>query len=146
MRITLALTILSLLVANGATRSAAPAVFALQAAPAGDSQGDTAMGPTETDLVKWAFTQGGLMLVLIVVLLSYRRDFFRKAESHQLQIDALREEKRDLVRVLEQNASAMVNHAVATAANTKATELLAQNVNNLAERRMWPRPSTEGGA
>lgn len=34
-------------------------------------------GGVEIDLVKWAFTQGALALVLIVVLWSYRRDYAR---------------------------------------------------------------------
>lgn len=34
-------------------------------------------GGIEIDLVKWAFTQGALALVLIVVLWSYRRDYAR---------------------------------------------------------------------
>lgn len=34
-------------------------------------------GGLEIDLVKWAFTQGALALVLIVVLWSYRRDYAR---------------------------------------------------------------------
>ena len=97
------------------------------------------MGQTETDLVKWAFTQGGLMLVLIVVLISYRRDFFRKNEGQQAQIEGLREEKLHLVNVIEKNANAMVTQAVATQANTRATEMLAENVNILLDRRMGPR-------
>lgn len=141
MRITLALTILCAMVANSANRSviagSAP-VFAYQA-PAAGPQGETAMGPTETDLVKWAFTQGGLMLVLIVVLVSYRRDFFRKNEASAALTEALREEKRELRTVLDKCANAMLDQAVATQSNTKATEMLAQNVNNLADRRMGPR-------
>jgi len=142
MRITLALTILCALVANGVTRSvpvASAAVLAFQAAPGQSPSGDTGMGQTETDLVKWAFTQGGLMLVLIVVLISYRRDFFRKNEGQQAQIEGLREEKLHLVNVIEKNANAMVTQAVATQANTRATEMLAENVNILLDRRMGPR-------
>lgn len=143
MRITLALTILAAMVTAGATWSpvlSAP-VFALQDAGAVTNQGGP-MGPTEIDLVKWGFTQGGLTLVLIVVLFSYRRDFFRKHEAKQAEtdakqaeIDALRADKRELVAVLDKNANAMIHQAVAVNANTEATKLLAQNVNNLAERR-----------
>lgn len=97
------------------------------------------MGATEIDLVKWGFTQGGLTLVLLVVLGSYRRDFFRKSEAKQAEIDLLREEKLMLAGVIRDSTKAMVDQAVATNANTKATELLAQNVNNLAERRQHGR-------
>lgn len=141
MRIALALTILGAMVASSATRSVTPTpVFAFQdAAPPAANHGGTGIGATEIDLVKWGFTQGGLTLVLIVVLVSYRRDFFRKNEGAQREIDAVRDEKRDQVAVLDKCANAMLQQAVATLANTKATEHLAQNVNNLAERRYGDR-------
>lgn len=142
MRITLALTILSAMVATGATRTpvvTAP-LFAFQdVTTATPNPGGSDMGPSEIDLVKFGFTQGGLALVLIVVILGYRRDIFRKLEASQAQIDALRDEKREHAAILDRCANAMLTQAVATQANTKATELLAQNVNNLAERRGWQR-------
>lgn len=133
MRITLALMILAAIVTTAATPTSVVTtpVFALQDAAAIPNQG-VPMGPTEIDLVKWGFTQGGLTLLLIVVLVSYRRDFFRKN-------DELREEKREQAAVIEKCANAMIAQQLATQANTKATELLAQNVNNLAERRHGPR-------
>jgi len=106
-----------------------PAIANARVAQGASPDGDHgAMPPTEIDLVKWGLTQGGLTLLLIVVLASYRRDFFRK-------IDALVDEKRAFTAVLDKNSDAMQQMAVATNVNTKATELLAQNVNNLAERR-----------
>lgn len=137
MRIALALSILCWLVVSSASRTM-PAHAAGQDTAAIQSTGGT-MGTTEIDLVKWGFTQGGLTLLLLVVLMSYRRDFFRKNEAALTMVEALREEKRDQVAVLDKCAHAMLTQAVATQANTKATELLAQNVNNLAERRNWNR-------
>lgn len=98
-------------------------------------EGDRWMGAPEIDFLKWGFTQGGLAIVLLVVLAAYRRDFFRKQEMTDATIRVIQEEKRVLVAVLEKNADAMIDQAVAVEANTKATELLAQNVNNLSERR-----------
>lgn len=134
MRITLAVLVLSAIVALGAVGGP---VSALQTTP-GITPVETDMGP-ETDIIKWGVTQGALTLVLMLVLISYRRDFFRKHEVKQGEIDALREEKRMLSSVIEKNADAMVRQAVSVNANTDATRLLAQNVNSLAERRQWER-------
>ncbi len=136
MRIALAVLILGVMAMSGAPRTLAatsPAI-ALQIAPA-SLPGDMRMGATEIDLVKWGFTQGGLTFLLLVVLVSYRRDFFRKNEAKQAEIDSLREDKRSLRDVLKENANAMVSQALATQANTKATEQLAANVKDLADRR-----------
>lgn len=35
----------------------------------------TPVGSTDLDLVKWGLTQGGLVLVTLVILWSYRKDF-----------------------------------------------------------------------
>lgn len=132
MRITLALTILCALVANGLVRTATgvpSSLAAFQAAPAQGPQVETA---TEAEVVNRAIREGGLLLALLLVLFSYRRDFFRQNE-------ALREEKREQVAVLDKCANAMLAQAVATQVNTEATKLLAQNVNNLADRRLGPR-------
>jgi hypothetical protein len=122
MRLVIVIVALSLLVAMGRVPAAAQPLT-------------PSAGPQETDILKWSFTQGALTLVLVLTLVSYRRDFFRRIDSKQSEIDLLREEKRMLRDVIERNAEAMLSQAVAIAGNTKATELLAQNVNNLAERR-----------
>lgn len=144
MRITLTLMILSAIVATAAMRTpsaVASTALAFQGAPAVSSvpQSDAEFGTREIDLVRWAFTQGGLTLVLILTLFSYRRDFFRKNEMKQAEVDQLRQDKRELVAVIDKNAQAMTQHAVSVNANTEATRQLAQNVNNLAERRHGPR-------
>lgn len=130
-----------LLLASIAVSSAFGVASAQSASPATQANpGDASMlGATEIDLVKWAFTQGGLMVVLLVVLISYRRDFFRKQEIKQSEIDLLKEDKRMLARVLERNADAMTQHTMALSANTRATEQLALNVFQLADRRARPR-------
>lgn len=131
MRITLAVLLLCAMVAMGAGGG----VSAQQQPLTQDlTRVEPDMG-TEADLLKWSVTQGALTLVLVLVLISYRRDFFRKVAAKDAEILALREEKRELVAVLEKGADANIRQAVAIAANTEATKLLAQNVNNLAERR-----------
>lgn len=111
------------------------AVLGMSSPPSAQQLTPTAETPNETDIVRWSFTQGALTLVLVLTLFSYRRDFFRKIDAKQSEIDVLRDEKRMLRDVLEHNAEAILRQAVATSENTKATERLAQNVNNLAERR-----------
>lgn len=49
----------------------------LEAEPLGAVLATELAGGGEIDLLKWAFTQGALALVLIVVLWSYRRDYAR---------------------------------------------------------------------
>lgn len=96
--------------------------------------------PTETtqvDLVKWGMTQGALALVLLVVLWSYRRDFFRKLDERQALIDVLREEKNLIAGVIDKNTGALQSQALALAANTQATQTLATNVDRL-ERSIKP--------
>lgn len=130
MRLMLAMMVLVALLAFGVSPvpAAAPSFLLAQTG---------APGPVlpEQDFVRWAFTQGALTLVLVLVLFSYRRDFFRKHGAKQAEVDALREEKRVLAEILDRNGAAMLQHAVAVQTNTEATRLLAQNVNNLAERR-----------
>lgn len=140
MRITLTLLILSVIVATAAMRTPSPVsvtALAFQGAPAVPSMpmAEPELGSREIDLVKWGFTQGGLTLVLILTLISYRRDFFRKNEMKQAEIEQLRAERRELMAIIDKNAAAVMGQAVALQANTEATRQLAQNVNNLAERR-----------
>ena len=102
---------------------------------------------------KWALTQGGLLLTLLVVLWSYRRDFFRKADAQQadldreretrrLEVQREREEKADLKAVLREVAASNQAHAISVQRNTdamndntKATERLATHVAFLTNRR-----------
>jgi len=82
---------------------------------------------TQVDLAKWAMTQGGLLIALVVVLWSYRRDFFRKS-------DQLSGENLDLRYLLKENAATATATALAIAQNTNATNNLA-NVIQAMDRR-----------
>lgn len=131
----------------------APVLVALQT----HDQTPCDMTGSQVDLIKWAVTQGGLTLLLILVLASYRRDFFRKDDARQAEIvalreekrkevDAAKEEKRELQAVLRDNAAVMQAHAIAiqrntdaNAINTKAIETLSSDVRALSERRAYDR-------
>jgi hypothetical protein len=103
---------------------------------------------TQIDLVKWGMTQGGLVIVLLVVLYWVRvdqRSKFIDLEALIAQLradkaterDESREEKRMLVAVIEKNTAAALSQALATAANTQATQSLATNIDRL-ERSLKP--------
>ncbi len=136
MRIALALLLLMGMLAMSADDGR---VSAAQPVNQNETRGEEINMGTETDLLKWSVTQGALTLVLVLVLISYRRDFFRKVALKEEEISTLREDKRALVAVLDKSADANLRQVVATVANTEATKLLAQNVNNLAERRSHQR-------
>lgn len=106
----------------------------------------TTMTPQETDLFRWAVTQGGLTLALVLVLVFYRRDFFRKLEqseetqraalsAKQAEIELMREEKQNLKELVKENAASAQAVALAVAQNTHATDMLAASIKQLADRR-----------
>lgn len=107
----------------------------------------------DSEFFKWAVTQGGLTIALIVVSLGYRRDFMRKledkdrslAEEREGRAVAEKQAKEDRERfekIIEQNTAAITNAAVAMARQTDATHRLArvaekldQGENGNADRR-----------
>ena len=105
------------------------AAWAATAATAQASEGVSES--TQIDLVKWAITQGALALVLLVVLWSYRRDFFRKMSEKDSTIELLQEQNKMLAGLIKENTSAAQSQALATAANTQATQALATNIDRL---------------
>jgi len=136
MRALLVLTILSTLAVSAASRhSSVSTAVAFTGEQPGPSQGGTIEGPEQVDLIKWAVTQGGLTLLLLLVLLSYRRDFFRRIEQKADELAAAIEEKRDMKALIRENSAAMQAHAIAVVRNTDATERLAESVDKFAERR-----------
>lgn len=94
---------------------------------------DTGMSPS--DLLKWGIQQGGLTLVIVLLLWSYRRDFFRKIEGKDIEILKLREERREdrrtMADLLDRNTRSASDHALSVARNTDATNALANAVKDL---------------
>jgi hypothetical protein len=95
---------------------------------------------------KWAVTQGGFFLLILAILWSYRRDFFRRDEMREAKATAdlqrEREDKAELKQVLRETASSINLQAIAIqrntdamGANTQAANQLASDVRLLAERR-----------
>lgn len=95
--------------------------------------GETGMSPS--DLLKWGVQQGGLTLVIVLLLWSYRRDFFRKIDNKDAEILKLREERREdrraMAEIIDRNARATGEHALSVARNTDATNALTAGVKEL---------------
>ena len=107
--------------------SPVPPLASAQTVPPATQDGLPDMTPQQTELMQWVLTQGGITLVLIVVLWSYRRDFFRKSDRYV-------EENQELRYLLKENTAAATATALAIAQNTNATNNLA-NVIQVMDRR-----------
>lgn len=98
----------------------------------GGPQGD---GNMTEEMVTRIVTQGGAVAVLLVVLWSYRRDFFRKLEDKDRELQERREEKDTLLDLLAKSTTAITSSAIATANQTSATSRLARTVEGI-ERKL----------
>lgn len=78
--------------------------------------------------------QGTLGLLCIVVLWSYRRDFFRKNEDKDRELAERRAEKDRLEVVLERSSTAIAAATAAMARQTDATHRLSRSVEKLEEK------------
>lgn len=63
------------------------------------------IGGFPVDLAKWAMTQGGLVVVTLVILWSYRRDFKRVIEAQQQELGVVTELVRDSSRHIAESAA-----------------------------------------
>ena len=89
--------------------------------------------------VKWAVTQGGFFLLILGILWSYRRDFFRKQDGVQSELKREREDTAELKQVLRENAAANQAHAISVTRNTDAMHENTAQLRVLAERRLGER-------
>lgn len=138
MRVALAIALVATLVVNGTIRSQSPGDGPEASgrtlptmAPASDQ---ASSGGVDMNLVQEIAKQGILGLLLVVVLWSYRRDFFRRVHDRERQIQERKEEKEHLQHVLSQSTAAITNSAVAMARQTDATQRLEQTVDRLEQR------------
>lgn len=95
---------------------------------------DEPVGPDTIDAAREIAKQGILGLLVVAILWSYRRDFFRK-------LDEAKAEKAQLQEVIEKSTEAITNSAVATARQTDATHRLARTVENVERRQAGLPPS-----
>lgn len=79
------------------------------------------LGGTEAELARWAVTQGGLLVVVLVVIWSYRRDFSRS-------VTAERERADRAMTMMERTIAATVAHSDALRVQTDCVNRLAENV------------------
>jgi hypothetical protein len=105
---------------------------------------DPAGGTVETiDVIREIAKQGTLGLLLLAVLWSYRRDFFRRDEDARRRLEEERERSNRLGEVIDRSTTAITSSTVATARQTDATHRLARTVENL-ERRQAGLPPSAG--
>jgi hypothetical protein len=99
--------------ASGAVMTAR--VFSLQV-PEPDAQ--------QMDFVKWALKEGGMFVVVLVVLYFYRRDFRTSSQHQQAQSSAL-------LQVVQGNVAAMQKLEATTARLARAQEQNARHGNRM---------------
>jgi hypothetical protein len=73
-------------------------------AQAGTTVGSPVLNATEVQLFQWAVTQGGLVVVVLVVIWSYRRDFHRVFQSET-------QRSQELIMTLQSSTTALTMHA-----------------------------------
>jgi len=79
------------------------------------------LGETQTELAKWAVTQGGLFLVVLLLVWSYRRDFTRVLAGEQDRADRA-------LTLMQATTAALVTHSEALRVLTNCVNTLAENV------------------
>lgn len=72
---------------------------------ASQSEQSTASAGADPEFVKWAFTQGGLVLVVLILGWSYRRDMLRIAAKDGEKIELLTELVRDASTAVQASTS-----------------------------------------
>ena len=82
----------------------------------------------EQDLIRYGITQGGLVLVVLVIFWSYRRDLVRL-------IDAKDQNLKILTELVATNTAASTRVAEAVEAQEKVIERLTSAMDRLDERR-----------
>lgn len=78
--------------------------------------------------------QGTLGLLCIVILWSYRRDFYRRDEDKNRDLAERKTEKERLEQLLERGTAAILAAATATARQTDATRRLSRSIEKLEEK------------
>lgn len=78
--------------------------FQLAAQPIDGPAGS--IGGFPVDLAKWAMTQGGLVVVTLVILWSYRRDFKKVIEAQQQELGVVTELAKECSAHIAQSAAA----------------------------------------
>lgn len=84
-------------------------------------------GKREMELLQWGVTQGGLVLVVLVVVWSYRRDF-------QRVFDDERRKSSELLLALQASTTALTTHAEVLRENSMAAREQAKAMSEMAGR------------
>lgn len=85
------------------------------------------MTPGEMEILKWALTQGGVVLVLLIVVWSYRRDFTRLMARDDEKIAILTE-------LVGQTRASMEGHRAVIEGLQRAVDELRRAIDRMSER------------
>ena len=99
--------------------------FSFQALAQTSLPGSGSSVSSEIQLLQWGVTQGGLVMVILVVVWSYRRDF------HRL-FNAERDRTSELMIALQGASTALSTHAEIQRENSAATREQAKSFSDLA--------------
>jgi len=83
---------------------------------------------SDFDVLKYAVTQGGLVIVVLVLLWSYRKDLKALSERQDERLKVLTD-------MVQSNAIAMARMAAASEAQEKSAHRLARAVERIEERQ-----------
>lgn len=75
----------------------------------------------DAEFWKWALTQGGVIVALLVIVWSYRRDFVRIINHERDKVDTL-------LKLVGESNSTMANSTAQHAATEKALHRLAKSI------------------
>jgi hypothetical protein len=90
-------------------------LYSLSLEAAQPDLGGLATPQQQADFLQWALKEGGLFVVVIVILYFYRRDFGRAAQNQQAQTSAL-------LQVVQTNVTALNSLQGTTARLARAVE------------------------
>jgi hypothetical protein len=89
----------------------------------------------DVDLVKYGVTQGGLLLVVLVLLWGFRREFRREVAVERARASATERREDLLLALVGQCNTAMQRTVNAAEEQEKATHRLARAIERLEDRR-----------
>lgn len=93
--------------ATGAMFATRATSLALRGPNIGDETTMELTGPQQVDFVKWVLEEGGLFVVILVILYFYRKDFKRAEEDRKIEREAIKIERDALVSLVTNSVAAL---------------------------------------
>jgi hypothetical protein len=106
----------------------------IPSAPSMPRTTDGLPGLPSDDTVKTIAKEGGQTLVIVLLLVYCKREYDRRLDTKQSEVDALREERRGFTVALDKHSELTTTMRMALVDNTNVTRQLSSSVDRLAER------------